>query len=498
MATTFLKRASSAAFVCLLLQSPGQALAGPLAAPGDARLRHDLEWLNDSGVIEIPLTAWPVSLGDAHYALEGVALAGLDEDDRRVYERLRQSLGEQLEIGSTRFVFAVSGAIEPRIIRSFDDTPRDEAELKASIDWTGERFAVSLAAAYVANPVDGDTLRPDGSYLGVALGNWILTAGWQERWFGPGRDGSLILSSNARPTPGIALQRNVSSAFESRWLRWIGPWSMTSFMSRLDDDRTIEDALLFGFRVSFRPLRGLEIGFMRTAQWCGDGRQCDLSAFGDLLIGNDNRGVNVTAEDEPGNQLAGFDARWSGPRGLPVAAYLQWIGEDGRGGNGRIGSWMRQVGLEVHGSFGEMSHRTHFELTDSMCREGGYGFSGKKPDCAYKHGIYRSGYRYRNRALGYAADGDGLSYSIGSTLVQSAGHTWIATLRFMEINREGAPDSRHTLSPTPQDLIDIELSHERETRFGRFRGGIGYAVLEDIASGRRDTDVAAHLRWSTK
>ena len=50
----------------------GVARAEPFAAPGDMRLRHDLQLLNDSGVMNIPLTAWPVSLGDVHNALDGV------------------------------------------------------------------------------------------------------------------------------------------------------------------------------------------------------------------------------------------------------------------------------------------------------------------------------------------------------------------------------------------------------------------------------------------
>ena len=104
-------------------------------------------------------------------------------------------------------------------------------------------------------------------------------------------------------------------------------------MTELDDTRTINEARLFGIRGSFRPPNtGLEIGISRTAQWCGDGRPCNLGTFGDLLVGNDNRGVNVDPADEPGNQLGGFDIRWRLPKQMPAALYMQWIGEDGRGG----------------------------------------------------------------------------------------------------------------------------------------------------------------------
>ena len=190
-------------------------------------------------------------------------------------DRLKERLRRELDVGSVNARVGIAGAYNPRIIRSFENTPRDEGEAKAELSWLGERVTVNLSATYVANPLDDDEFRPDGTYVGVTLGNWMLTAGWQERWWGPGRDGSLILSTNARPMPGIGLQRISSTPFSTKWLRWMGPWTFTSFMNRMDDERVVEDGLLFGMRGSFRPVPGLEIGLSRTAQWCGDGRPCD-------------------------------------------------------------------------------------------------------------------------------------------------------------------------------------------------------------------------------
>ena len=132
-----------------------------------------------------------------------------------------------------------------------------------------------------------------------------------------------------------------------------------------------------------------------------------------------------------------------------------------------------------------------------MCREGGFGFSDKKPNCGYEHSIYQTGYRYYGRAIGHSGDGDTLSYSIGSTLVQSAGPVWNVLLRYMEINRVGLPDPRHTLSATPQELVDIQFSHSRMTKFGRFSAGLGYGRLEDQASGISDSDMSGFIQWSS-
>lgn len=453
--------------------------------------------MNDSGLINIPLNTWPVPLGDVHRALSNVNFAAADGAEQRALERARFRLGWELDVDALDFVFGAGGTTEPRVIRTFEETLRADAEGFAKLAWLGERFAFNLTGTYAADPVDGDDFRPDGSYVGVAIGNWMVTAGWQDRWYGPGRDGNLILSSNARPTPGIMLQRNNSLPFETRWLHWLGPWSLTTFMSRLDDERVVNDALLFGIRGTFKPIPALEIGITRTAQWCGDDRPCDFSAFVDLLVGNDNRGVNVDPAEEPGNQLGGVDLRWRLPANVPAAVYLQWVGEDGAPGGQRfLGSWLRQAGLEHWGSIGESDYRMHFELADTACHEGGYGFGDIKPNCSYRHGVYVTGYRYKERALAHSADGDSLTWSAGATLVQSGGQTWNATLRSMEINRVGDPDGSHSLSATPVEVRDFYLTYDRDSAYGRFFVGLG--VQDNNLSGDDDTEVSGFLQWSSR
>lgn len=488
----------SAVCIGLCLMSLSVA-AQPLFAPGDTQLRNDLQLLNDAGLINVPLTSWPIAGGDLAAALKELDTPVQRADVNAALGRVRASVRREMATDSPVVTVSVAGALEPRLIRSFEDAPRDEGEINASLSWMGDRFAVNLAVTGVANPFDDEKFRADGSYVGVALGNWMLTAGWQDRWWGPSRDGSLILSTNARPTPGVALQRIVSTPFNARWLKWVGPWTLTSFMTELDDERTVNDARLFGVRGSFRPPNtGLEIGISRSAQWCGDGRPCDLSTFGDLLVGNDNRGVNVIAEDEPGNQLGGFDIRWRLPKQIPLALYMQWIGEDGRGGGGAIGSWLRQVGVEHWGEIGDLSHRTHLEVSDTTCRRGGFGFSEASPRCAYNHSIYQTGYRYRGKAIGHPIDGEGSAYSIGSTLVQSGGHSWNILLRYMEINRAGLSNSRHTLIAPPQDIVDVQITHRRSTSVGRFYAGIGFQDVGAQIPGSTGSGASVFLQWQSQ
>jgi hypothetical protein len=84
--------------------------------------------------------------------------------------------------------------------------------------------------------------------------------------------------------------------------------------------------------------------------------------------------------------------------------------------------------------------------------------------------------------MGHRMDMVGLSYSIGSTLVQSRGHRWNLLLRYMEINQAGV-QGPHTISAKSQELSDIQLTHNRLTSIGRF-----YFDLDD----------EAFLLWSTQ
>ena len=164
--------------------------------------------------------------------------------------------------------------------------PREEGELEGSFEWLGDRFALRLAATVVADASDGKSVRPDGSYVGMTLGNWMLSAGYLDRWWGPGWEGSTILGNNARPVPSLAFDRKYTAPFETRWLSWLGPWSVNGFYGVLEGNREdVDHPHFLGLRVTAKPFDAVEIGLTRTAQWCGDGRNCDWDTFWNLVTG---------------------------------------------------------------------------------------------------------------------------------------------------------------------------------------------------------------------
>ncbi len=244
-------------------------------------------------------------------------------------------------------------------------------------------------------------MRLDGSHATVQWGNWLLSANTLDRWWGPSHVSSLILSNNARPMPTVMVERATAQSFETKWLSWLGPWRMSFGLSQMEHEREDIDAPLFmAWRIEIMPFKDIEIGLSRTAQFCGEQLECNWSVFWNMLLGNDNVGIDATPENEPGNQMAGFDLRWNSPIGSwPYALYAQYIGEDES--SYVPAKYIAQLGLEVwkpmaNGGlvqgFAEYSTTTCSASTDR----------GPYYNCAYNQGRFNvEGYRYHGRVIGY-------------------------------------------------------------------------------------------------
>jgi hypothetical protein len=351
----------------------------------------------------------------------------------------------------------------------------------------------------VTSPEDKQTLRLDGSYVGVNVGNFMISAGAMERWWGPGWDGSLILGSNARPIPSLTIERNYTDPFKTRWLSWIGPWRASFAVGQADGATTARDGSLpvlpdvkfMAARVNFRPRPWLEIALSRTAQFCGKGRPCSLTTLKNVLIGNDNQTTasGATALSQPGNQMAGYDFRITSPwKHLPIAAYGQFIGEDEA--NHLPSKFLGLLGGEIWGQSPWGSYRLRGEFADSACE-----FARSKPEfnCAYRNGIFPQGYTYRGRIIGHAMDNDGRMFSAAVMLVRPSGETYSLLIRKVDLNRGGGADAAHALSPVPSQLKNLELQYNRGFAIGQIHLGLG--VDDSAGPTRKGTDVRGFVEW---
>ncbi len=483
-------KAEQLASVALILSSlTAPALsADPWLAPGDARLRHDLQLLSDAGIVHAPLTAWPVSWAEV---ARDVRSAG-DARERPVHiaaalARVRAAAAEATRVGIWRGEASIAGSEEPMALRRFSDVPREEGEISAGMQYTGDRFALRLQATAVSNASDGKDLRADGSYAGMVLGNWIVSAGYIDRWWGPGWEGSLILGTNARPMPAVTIERNYSDPIDHPWLGWIGRWRVAATMGQFESGRNdVEDPLFFAARVTWKPHPRLEVGISRSAQWCGEGRPCDAGTFLDLLLGQDN---DQPLAQQPGNQMAGFDLRWSLPW-APVALYMQAIGEDEA--NSMPSKYLGLFGAEVSGGFGERSWRAHVEYADTACT---FYESPAEFGCAYRNSIYSDGYQYRDRSIGHALDGDSQQFAIGAMLVNGDGSSWEIAAQDAKINRGGA-NPVQSVSSVAAKIRSADLYHRRMLLGGDLKLGIGFEERDSRTMNVNSGDLRGMVEWS--
>jgi hypothetical protein len=470
------------------------AAAWPNVAAGDVVLRHDIQRLADAGIIKGPISTWPLAWDSiASDIREAANLTDLPPDVLQSLSRVYSRAEWEARENDVRLWVSASAAKRPTRIRSFQETPREKGEIGGGIAWAGDWLSVTLNGQSINAAADGDDFRVDGSELAVLLGNFTISANTLNRWWGPGWDGSLILGHNARPLPAFSIDRYFTHPFSSKWLSWIGPWDLAIHFGQFESSRHVPNARLFGMRFNFRPIPSLEIGLSRTAQWCGDGRPCGLDTFIDLLLGNDNVGdEGIDAGNEPGNQLAGFDFRWATRIfQRPIAIYGQLIGEDEAGGF--PSRFLGQFGLEASGMLGtRWSYRWFGEFAGTSCQ---FHESTEIFNCAYNHGVYQTGYRYRSRAVGHGSDNDSRMLSTGLILAADRETQWSALARYGALNRGGAPDARNSLTPTRQDIASLDLTYRRYFTYGQVEIGLGLERTDDEISGVSNNNGRAFLQW---
>ena len=155
------------------------------------------------------------------------------------------------------------------------------------------------------------------------------------QWLEPGDAGilhdiQLLVDERVLDVP-VTVWPKYTQPFETRWLSWLGPWSVNGYYGMLEDHREdVDHPHFLGLRVTVKPFDAVEIGLMRTAQWCGEDRNCDWDTFWNLVTGDDNPGENVDPEEEPGNQIAGWQRESDASCAAARAVLLRHSRIDGR------------------------------------------------------------------------------------------------------------------------------------------------------------------------
>lgn len=249
----------------------------------------------------------------------------------------------------------------------------------------------------------------------LGLGPFNLLVGRNSLWWGQGRNGSLILTNNAKPLDMVRVTN--PSPFLLPWIfRHLGPFRFDAFLSELEAERYIPNPYLFGMRVTVKPRPWLEIGASRAMMFGGAGQpSVNLSEFVDLFFG---KGTNVSpGEENPSNQLAALDARIRLPLIPGAEIYGELGGEDEAGGFISHKAWILGLYLPYLERSGRLALRLeHADLTHKS-RIAPYW---------YRHGTYRSGYTYDQKILGHHVGGAARS-SFGEVELRLPGQIILTT-----------------------------------------------------------------------
>ena len=436
-------------------------LAEPFLAPDDPFIRHEIRYIADEGGLGTLQNTWPLNLGglDAMRTSSDVEISSTLLNDR---------LSNESNSGWSPISTTIGLADDRVTARGFGPEPRSSFTTNASVSWMNDLFAAKLSLnAFYGMEKDwkgrvDEGFALDGSYFAARLGNWSASFGQQERWWGPGWDGSLILSTNARPIPAVSIDRRIPEPFETKWLSWVGPWSFHSFIGRMEEERTISNPYLWGMRGELKPtiLGGIEVGFFRVMQLGGDGRPEGFSTWMDAFFSQDNYGANTGNKDrskEPGNQLAGIDLRWQA-FDAPIAIYGQLVGEDEDkflpncimfqcGAEG----WLKLENSTLR-IFAEYADLTSYWWTDDP----------RTHNISYGHHIYKDGYRYRGRPIGHWADQDSEILSLGGLFLRENGIGWGSALRIGKLNEDGSGANSSVSADTSIDYSSIEIFNARQ------------------------------------
>ncbi|MDG2392949.1 MAG: capsule assembly Wzi family protein [Thalassotalea sp.] len=464
-----------------------QVKAEPYIAPDDLSLRANIQLLVEQGVLQTMTTTYPMMWVELKRAMDQVDEEGLSGNNLNAYLFLQQ----QYELSKgTRSVVRINGAAKANRFHSFGDDFRNKnnANLALSSDWNN--VSVKLSTSVTSSDIDGDEFQFDGSYVGFVAGNWNVNAGLQDRWWGPGWDSNLGLTNNARPMPTITLSRNQAFPFKVPFTEYEIPWTVTTFMGQMEEERHVPNTLLWGFRFSFMPIDNLEISLTRLAQWSGDDRPSDFDTFTNVLIGKDNCDRNgldcgVNNSNEPGNQQAGYDLRYS----LNIfekafTVYGTYYGEDGSTDNlSFISRPIIQAGFDTSFNWFGDYQKVYLEYSDTF-KSCSNKDAPDRGNCFYEHHIYHTGMRYKGRNLGNLYDNDSESI-VGGLIWQNFDKSvWTVKLRYLEVNNDDLdrypndPNLGHTISKVSEDIIMFSGDYEKTLPMFTYKIGTSISQSE--------------------
>ncbi|WP_216021103.1 capsule assembly Wzi family protein [Colwellia sp. E2M01] len=502
------------------------SVAAPWIEPDDLALRNDIQLLADAGIITAPVTTYPLMWNAIKSDILSANTSLLNDAQLQALNHVRYNF-KYASNNENIAKQSVSLTTSQKRFTSYGNADFDKGGIETSDEFFIGNFAGKLQVNYRLGLDDnpelkqGSDINLDGSYLAYKIGNWALTAGAIDRWWGPGIDTNLVMTTNARPLPAISITRDNSEAFKTPWLSWIGPWTLTAQMAQLEEDRAISEALMWSTRATIRPFRGLELGASWSFQWAGEEQPDSIKDFFDILTGSKECANNEPTCDPSqttfqANHLAGYDIRWSDTIfDLPYALYFQTLGEDGSPNAGVITDKADMFGIETRFSLFNQRVFANIEYTDTQVPCFNIeAFDENDLNCFYEHRTYKSGYHYYTRTIGSTYDNDAKSIVATFLMQTKAGNSWQLKFRKVDLNTDNIDlypndiNLGNTISKVAEDILQFDGQYKFIALDSRFTLGVlvtnsdygdNVNTFGNTTSGdliyENGTDVDAYIKW---
>lgn len=314
-----------------------------------------------------------------------------------------------------------------------------------------------------------------------AWGGWrgehlLVGFGMRDRWLGPGRRGSLLLSDNARAAPmgSVAAQGRIPG-----WLERIGRWRFETswgWLQRPRDDVATPGLMLMDLR--WLPVPWIELGATRLGMFGGQGRP--MPGLLELLVPTEPHVYDDPDKEEPDqNEQASLDFRVT----LPLA---RWVG----GPVDYLEGWW-QYGAEdiIARHLGSVPYPSLAGVANLWGLEAAAGpwmlsYEGSHILDDYfrwyvSHRVYHQGFTQDGRVIGHHAGGDSWS-----TWLRAGWYPlpWGADVAYEHVHRVGVVEA---LESNLLALASDELSWGGSARVwrmgssgGRWSLGYGFARVQ--------------------
>ncbi len=297
--------------------SPALPLARAMVAELRAELAEEIGWLENNAEDDQPTMLMPFNRVETQYVYS--------TGRRRSFGPLDAHL-EQLRANEAT-----------PLLPDHDDLPTSVSnnEVLRASSWAGLRgFFTAYVEGAVAGPLSrepagvnggtSDRVRTLGAEAVADFGNFALSFGQHEMYWGTGYYGSLSQGDNARPFPAVRAE-SVHPSYLPGFLRYLGPFRHEVFFGQLDHGRVFSRPWLSGQIIAFKPLPTFEIGLTHVIMFGGHyNDHYGLSGF----FGRATGLSPGSAQTGNTNSQAGVTTKFYFPGLRNACLYLDVLGED--------------------------------------------------------------------------------------------------------------------------------------------------------------------------